>query len=128
MPARPVRAGCKPAFTSQLPDRSPAGSVLLFVEVVPVPIVTLQLFTGPVTVTVERGELLLEGVRRRGVQLSFQCREATCAKCRVRVLAGRENMSEPGRKERDRLGDHNIAAGLRLACQAQVYGDVEVSQ
>lgn len=91
------------------------------------PAVTLQLFTGPVTVTVEHGELLLEGVRRRGVQLSFQCREATCAKCRVRVLAGDQHLSEPGRKELARLGQHNIAAGLRLACQAQVYGDVEVA-
>jgi ferredoxin len=94
----------------------------------PVPAVTLQLFSGPVTVSVDRGELLLEGVRRRGVQLSFQCREATCAKCRVRVLAGQENLSEPGRKERARLGDDNIADGMRLACQVQVYGDVEVSQ
>lgn len=117
-----------PAFSELLLDRSRAGSVLLFAGVVSVPVVTLQLFTGPVTVTVDHGELLLEGVRRRGVQLSFQCREATCAKCRVRVLAGRENLSEPGRKERARLGAHHIANGLRLACQAQVYGDVEVSQ
>lgn len=92
------------------------------------PIVTLQLFAGPVTVEVEQGELLLEGVRRRGVQLSFQCREATCAKCRVRVLAGGDKLSRPGRKELARLGERNIAAGLRLACQAQVFGEVEVEQ
>lgn len=92
------------------------------------PVVTLQLFAGPETVTVDRGELLLEGVRRRGVQLSFQCREATCAKCRVRVLTGADNLSEPGAKELARLGPHNIAAGMRLACQVQVYGDVEVAQ
>lgn len=90
--------------------------------------VTLQLFTGPQAVTVDHGELLLEGVRRRGVQLSFQCQEATCAKCRVRVLQGAGNLSEPGRKEQARLGEANLAAGLRLACQVQVYGDVEVSQ
>ncbi|GGE14883.1 ferredoxin [Marinithermofilum abyssi] len=75
---------------------------------------------------IRRGEnLLLESVSR-SVMIPFRCTAGRCGACRVRVLEGAENLDPIEENERMRLGDEQVNAGYRLACQAYVNGDVKV--
>ena len=59
---------------------------------------------------------------------ALNCRgHGTCGTCAVRVDGP---ISEPTRAERLRLRlpPHTLDAGLRLACQVKVLGDVEVTK
>ena len=50
-----------------------------------------------------------------------------CGRCCVRVLAGAENLSAPTMIELRVSAQRGFAADERLACQAIVTGDVEVT-
>ena len=58
--------------------------------------------------------------------------EGRCTTCACLVLAGMEHLSPRGRSEERVLAEERGAAVLeqpvRLACQAQVYGDVDVEK
>lgn len=53
-----------------------------------------------------------------------------CGTCRVHVKAGMENCSPPGKREKFKLALSSCTIGhedeVRLACQTQVNGDIEV--
>jgi uncharacterized 2Fe-2S/4Fe-4S cluster protein (DUF4445 family) len=69
---------------------------------------------------VAQGTTLLEAARQAGVGLSAVCGGAgTCGGCRVRVVSG--PVSPPTEAETEAAN-----AGLRLACQTRVLGDVRV--
>jgi len=66
-----------------------------------------------------------------GVKNLLNCRgKALCGECRVHVLKGTENLSQKSTKEKFRIGVSWFKFGhedeVRLACQTQVQGDVEV--
>ncbi|MDR6225009.1 2Fe-2S iron-sulfur cluster-binding protein [Desmospora profundinema] len=73
----------------------------------------------------EGDNLLFEAVSR-SIMIPFNCTSGRCGTCRVRVLEGREHLSEMGDREELRLGDEQVEKGYRLACQAFVFGDVKV--
>lgn len=78
-----------------------------------------------------RRVLMQSGVRLyNGPMRAVHCRGlGTCGTCAVRVEGG---VSPPTAVERWRLNfpphSHSLEAGLRLACQCRVEGDVEVSK
>ena len=95
-------------------------------------------FTSP-TVTVSfqplgrRGQVpagisVLEAARRLGVGLSGVCGGAgVCGTCRVVVAPeGQEALSPLSDTERARLGDEEIARGVRLACRAFIRQSLQV--
>lgn len=54
------------------------------------------------------------------------CKSGTCGMCTVRVQG--DGVSEPSDIEESRISDETDECGqLRLACQTQVLGDIEVS-
>ena len=75
-----------------------------------------------------RDETLLDVARRAGAPLGNSCGGiGVCARCRVRVVAGAENLSPPTTIELRVSGERGFTEGERLACQAVVCGEVEVT-
>lgn len=69
---------------------------------------------------------LLRVAIRNDCGIPFKCASGNCGTDRVRVEEGIDNLVDPRRRERDRLGEL-IDAGFRLACQTYVKGDVTVA-
>lgn len=82
---------------------------------------------GAVDVTVARGTTLLESALAAGVDLRSYCGgNCSCGTCRVEIVGGARHLSRPQGMEELVLGSEAAARGDRLACQAEVLGDVEV--
>jgi len=79
------------------------------------------------TVNVPVGSRVIEISEKVGASLIYGCRQGDCGKCKMKVLAGWENLSKPSAIEDKIL--KKIVAGehIRLACQAQVLGDVVIT-
>lgn len=75
-------------------------------------------------VRVDAGETVLDAMRRAGQSLYAPCAErGICGKCRIIARGG---LTGPTGAERDHLTPEELAAGVRLACQARIAGDVEI--
>jgi len=73
-------------------------------------------------------ETVLDAARRADAPIGNSCGSVgVCGRCRVRLLAGAENLSAPTTIELRVAGQRGFAADERLACQAVVMGDVEVT-
>jgi len=73
------------------------------------------------------GTDLLSVSRGLGVEIESACGgKGTCKKCRVRIESAPESLSPPTDVERNALGAEGLAAGMRLACQSRIVGDVKV--
>lgn len=71
-------------------------------------------------------ESILDVARRAGAPLGNSCGGVgICARCKVRVLAGEENLSPPTSVEL--RFSKGFAEGERMACQAVVRGACEVT-
>ena len=84
---------------------------------------------------VEKGKNLLEVSRELGVDIESVCGgQKTCGKCKVRVQEGyferhgirstAENLSPLVEEEKDLLSEAELSEGYRLACAADVLGDI----
>jgi len=73
-------------------------------------------------------ETLLDVARRAGVPLGNSCGGVgVCTRCRVQVLSGAEHLT-PATAIEVRFGTtHGFASDERMACQAVVEGDCEVT-
>jgi 2Fe-2S ferredoxin len=73
-------------------------------------------------------ETLLDVARRAGAPLGNSCGGVgVCARCRVQVLAGSENLT-PATAIELRFGSaRGFASDERMACQAVVLGDCTVT-
>lgn len=68
---------------------------------------------------------LLRLAMRHDVGVPWKCASGLCGTDRVLVVAGTEHLSDPRRRERERLGDL-LDEGVRLACQTYANGSVTV--
>lgn len=89
------------------------------------------------TVTIVKAKESLVYMVRRGLgfqalgerektPLEFDCREADCGICLVKVTEGLENLSPPTFSERDFLKAMHADPDERLACQCRINGNVTV--
>jgi uncharacterized 2Fe-2S/4Fe-4S cluster protein (DUF4445 family) len=77
--------------------------------------------------SVTAGEDLLSVARTLGVEIESACGgKGICKKCRVHRESAPESLSAPTAVEEQALGAAGLAAGMRLACQSRVAGDVRV--
>lgn len=68
-------------------------------------------------------EALLEG----GLPVASSCSgDGVCAKCKITVLAGMENLSPENEIESFLREKNNIPKNQRISCQTRVLGDVKV--
>jgi ferredoxin len=73
-------------------------------------------------------ETVLDAARRAGAPIGNSCGSVgVCGRCVVRVLAGAENLSAPTTIELRVSSQRGFAADERLACQAVVLGDADVT-
>ena len=73
-------------------------------------------------------ETILDAARRAGAPLGNSCGGiGVCARCRVVILEGSENLSPPPDIERRVAERASFAPAERLACLAVVRGDCKVT-
>lgn len=73
-------------------------------------------------------ETVLDAARRAGAPLGNSCGgTGICARCRVRVLAGAAHLASPTTVEQRVSRERGLAEDERLACQAVVLGECEVT-
>ena len=79
------------------------------------------------TVSVPVGVRVIEISEKVGAGVIYGCREGDCGTCMMKVEEGWENLSTPSIIEDKVLKDNLAGRHYRLACQAQIIGDVTVS-
>ncbi len=73
----------------------------------------------------ERGRTILDTSRELGVAIESVCGgEGWCAKCKIIVEKGMENLSPLSSEERMLLRDEELNSNYRLACRSMIEGDV----
>ena len=80
------------------------------------------------TITAPKGQSILEALIAGGVLLRSDCGgKGRCAKCRVRIIeADPGAVSGIDKTETANLEQKELAAGIRLACRAEVAGSIRV--
>ncbi len=59
------------------------------------------------------------------IELKSICKGVpSCAECRVKVMAGENNLIPPAKAELSLIGTSYYLDGRRLSCQARAFGDV----
>lgn len=85
-------------------------------------------YTSGTTVRVPRGLSLLAISRINNIPHASVCGgRARCSTCRVRVLAGQENLAPPSERELQVLKRVGAPPNVRLACQVYPTGDMTIS-
>ncbi|MEN9849552.1 MAG: hypothetical protein RL368_2292 [Pseudomonadota bacterium] len=79
-----------------------------------------------ISVTVPAGVRVIEISEKVGSGIVYGCREGDCGTCMMEVTEGWNNLSTPSVLEDKVLRDNMAGKHHRLACQAQVLGDVTV--
>lgn len=79
------------------------------------------------TVSVPVGVRVIEISEKVGAGIVYGCREGDCGTCMMKVEEGWENLSTPSIIEDKVLRENLAGRNYRLACQAQILGDVTVS-
>ncbi|MDD2814266.1 MAG: 2Fe-2S iron-sulfur cluster binding domain-containing protein [Thiotrichaceae bacterium] len=79
-----------------------------------------------ISVTVPAGVRVIEISEKVGSGIVYGCREGDCGTCMMEVTDGWNNLSTPSVLEDKVLRDNMAGKHHRLACQAQVLGDVTV--
>ena len=75
---------------------------------------------------VATGTTILVSAVQNGLPLRHDCTEAICGTDRVKILAGKEYLSEKNENEELTLEMMNAGPDDRLACVARIVGDVTV--
>lgn len=88
--------------------------------------VKVNFISEGIITTINKGVTILEAARKAGVMIEAPCNAAgTCGKCRVKV-ANLDESCVVSIEGRHHLKPEESQAGYVLACQAQVYEDIEV--
>lgn len=76
---------------------------------------------------VPSGSNLMEVLLNADIPVASSCHgDGVCAKCKIIIVEGSENLSKPNDLEEFLKERHNIPAGVRLSCQVQVHGDIKI--
>jgi len=75
---------------------------------------------------VAAGTTILVSAIQNGLQLRHDCTEAICGTDRVKILSGKDHLSEKTENEELTLEIMNAGPDERLGCVARVLGDVTV--
>ena len=75
---------------------------------------------------VAAGTTILVSAIQNGLQVRHDCTEAICGTDRVKILSGKEQLSEKNENEELTLEMMNAGPDERLACVARIVGDVTV--
>ncbi|CAN5703308.1 hypothetical protein BH11MYX3_BH11MYX3_19960 [soil metagenome] len=93
------------------------------------PIVTIVRDDGavPLVVEVHAGSTLFEAGARVTAGIDTACvGKGTCGLCRVKILAGADQLNPFTEEERKHLGNVYHLTKVRLACRSRLTGDVTI--
>lgn len=87
---------------------------------------TIKILSHGKTLKARKKEILSDKIQQAGIPLSLYCnKRGLCGKCFVEIAKGpRPSLGE---KERLWLEQKNLGKNLRLACQYEVSGDLEIN-
>ncbi len=94
---------------------------------------TIEIVDRHKEVEAEEGQDVLNALLEGGVEWLHACGGfCNCTTCRIEVKEGMENLSEMQEDEKNTLrrfqGDEVLDGPFRLGCQAEVYGDIKISE
>lgn len=76
----------------------------------------------------QEGENLFQSFEEKGIKLPHGCLSGSCGSCRIEILEGNENLSEPSFIETDTLKSLATEYGnekkIRLSCRAKILGPI----
>lgn len=76
---------------------------------------------------VERGVNLMKALLEAGRPVASSCGgEGICAKCKMSVVQGAQNLNPPNEQEHLLKEREGLALQERISCQCVVLGDVEI--
>jgi len=89
---------------------------------------TVRIRINDQNVEIEKGRSILAASMKGGIKHMHLCGgRGLCSTCRIRVLDGKENLSQMETYELVSLRGHLcLAANVRLACQTRVMGPARV--
>lgn len=69
----------------------------------------------------------MQALLSAGLPVASSCRgDGVCAKCRIEIIEGKENLTPEGDRESFLRERHDIPRAERVSCQVQVLGDLLV--
>ena len=78
-------------------------------------------------IDVEAGSNLMSLLLENGVPVASSCNgDGVCAKCRVQIKAGVENISPINETEEILQDRESLKSGTRFSCQVTVFGEIEI--
>jgi len=90
-------------------------------------IVTIVGGEAPVVVECYAGQTLFEVGAKVSAGIDTACvGKGTCGLCRVKIIAGAENLNPFTDEERKHLGNVYHITKVRLACRSKLTGDVTI--
>ncbi|MDH5414224.1 MAG: (2Fe-2S)-binding protein [Flavobacteriaceae bacterium] len=99
---------------------------------------TVSIDGQQVVYQVSENERIFDALEKRGKELPHGCLAGSCGACRVEILNGAENLSEPDILESntikaiidnyERMHGKGSAKGkvIRLSCRAKILGDIKI--
>ena len=76
---------------------------------------------------VPTGASLMNSLLEQNIPVASSCHgDGVCSKCRLRILAGNENLTPENETEVDLKDRNGLGGDLRISCQVQVLGDLTV--
>jgi adenylate cyclase len=88
----------------------------------------VHLHPSGIDVLVPAGSTVLDAVRAAGLPLARACgAKALCGRCGVRLRAGAGHLDPESPAERRGKHRNRLEPQLRLACQARIRGDIDLT-
>jgi ferredoxin, 2Fe-2S len=76
---------------------------------------------------VPKGANLMKALMDAKIPVASSCRgDAVCAKCRIEIVAGAENLSPENDAEAFLRQRHSVPKKERISCQVEVLGDITI--
>lgn len=76
---------------------------------------------------VAHGSNLMKVLLESGIPVGSSCGgEGVCTKCLINIIRGANNLSPPNDREQVLRTQHKFADQMRVSCQTQVLGDIEI--
>ncbi|WP_413612965.1 2Fe-2S iron-sulfur cluster-binding protein [Bdellovibrio sp. HCB-110] len=78
-------------------------------------------------IEVPPGANLMKSLLDAGLPVASSCDgDGVCAKCKIIIIEGAENLSGENETEAFLKESNNIPKELRISCQTEVFGDITV--
>ena len=94
---------------------------------------SIEIVDRNIEVEAEDGQSVLQALLNSGVEWMHACGGfCNCTTCRIEVEEGMDNLSEMEQDEKNTLrrfqGEKVLEGPFRLSCQAEVHGDIKISE